>query len=157
MTYAYEVNTSIFIYWICDRCRMCKRSIRRLRITFTLIFGCFVCIEAMCLDYVSRLYPLLPMLCYNFFKYTHMWSRVYVFDRIHMINIYICMLVMMYVILLDRMWSFLGKGSWWLSSDFCENGVVTIPFQLIFVVVIPVGHLDFVIYNNKTHIATMML
>ena len=132
LTFAYEVNTSIFIYCICDRCRMSKRSIPQLCIMMFRVHR----------GYMSRLRisitSLLAIWCYDFFNICICWSCVYLFDHIHVIIIHMCVLVITWF--LYQMLSFSGKGCWWPSSHFCENGVVTsIPLR------------------NETIIATMML
>ena len=153
--YAYEVNTSVAYYIHIHMLRMHMKSIPRFlckwyafgvvcvrgqylncELRFTLIFGWFVCVEATCLGYVSQFHHMLAIWCYNCFKYMHMWSRVYVFDRIYVINIHICILLIMWF--LYRMLSFSGKGSWWPPSHFCENGVVTFLFSKKKIVDIPV-------------------
>ena len=99
VTYAYEVNTSIVYYVHIHMLRMRMRSIPRflckwyafgviyVRVQYlncvlrlTLIFWCFVCVEAICLHYVYRLH--------------HCW----LFDVMIFLNICICGHVFTYLI-----------------------------------------------------------
>ena len=158
VTYAYEVNTLVVYYVHIHMLHMRMRSIPRFLckwyafgvicvrgqylncvLRLTLIFVCFVCVEAICLDYVSWLHHcwLLDVMIFLIYAYV---VTVYVFDRIHVINRHMCIYVITWF--LYRMLSFSVKGSWWPSSHFCENGVVTILFSTTFFVDIPFGHFN---------------
>ena len=110
---------------ICVGFSMRKRSIPQLRITLNLIFGCFVCVEV----YASITYP--EYIIVGYIKKTIHLVYAYVVTYIRLWS-YICD-ILTYVYILDyvihiKCFPNWGRGFWWPSSHFCENGVVTIPF-----------------------------
>ena len=132
---------------------MRKRSIPQLRITLNPYFWTS-CVHR---GYMPRLRISITSfvaICWNDLFNIRICRHLYTYLIVYMWSMNICV----YLILSDwyQMLSLSGKGSWWPSSHFCENGVVTIPFSTIFYCWLPVGHFDRSL-RNETPIAIMML
>ena len=151
----YEVNTSFDVYLICVWYRMRKRSIPQLRITI----NPYCWMVRVRRGYMPRLRVSISSyvgyLMWWFFWYMHMWSRVYEVNRIYVINIHVCILPIMWF--QYRMFCFSGEGSWWPSSHFCENGVVTILFSTIFFFLLTSPLVTSISLCHDTFMASMML